>query len=189
MKMPMLFTTNSHDNISINYSLACLSLCHCDIVTGGVLVKLQKEKHPCFFTCNGGARGSVTMTQCHNRIVAGSLNLNRTIDVQQGLDYLLSQFANSDQGIFPRTIATKMTEGRQVLVSNMQEALTWFGLADWLDCRISAYSYWKPSAVSRFIGIKNPIPPDLVMIDLDMCNFGFDERLLKTALRKVLLKI
>ena len=27
------------------------------------------------------------------------------------------------------------------------------------------------------------------MIDLDMCNFGFDERLLKTALRKVLFKI
>ena len=64
-----------------------------------------------------------------------------------------------------------------------------FGLADWLDCRISAYRYWKPSPVSRFIGIKNPIPPGLVMIDLDMSNFGFDERLIKNALRKILLKI
>jgi hypothetical protein len=43
--------------------------------------------------------------------------------------------------------------------------------------------------VSRFIGIKNPVPPDFIMIDLDICNFGSDDRILKTALRKALLKI
>jgi hypothetical protein len=91
--------------------------------------------------------------------------------------------------MFPRTIATKATEGRQVLVSSQQEALTWFGLANWLDCRISAYRYWKPSPVTRFIGVKNPIPPNLIMIDLDICDFGFDDRVLRTALRKALLKI
>jgi Primase X len=130
------------------------------------------------------------MTQCHNRILAYSLNLNKTIEIetQEGFDYLLSHFSGPSEDIFPRTIATKITEGRQVLVSNRQEALTWFGAANWLDCRISAYRYWKPSALSKFIGIINPIPPDLVLIDLDMCNFD-DESLLKTALRKVLLKI
>jgi hypothetical protein len=127
-------------------------------------------------------------------IVAGSLNLGRTIEmeieveVKEGLDYLLSHFSGPSEDIFPRTIATNITEGRQVLVSNRQEALIWFGAANWLDCRISAYRYWKPTALSKFIGIKNPLPADLALIDLDMCNFG-NERLLKNALRKVLLKI
>jgi Primase X len=143
-----------------------------------------------FFNLQQGVRGSDTMTQCHNRIVADSLNLNlnRTIEVQLGLDYLLSHFDIPNQDIFPRTIATKMTQGRQVLISSQKEALTWFDLANWQDCRISAYRYWRPSPVSRFIGIKNPIPPHLIIIDLDICNFGFDDRI-KTALRKALLKI
>jgi hypothetical protein len=130
------------------------------------------------------------MTQCHNRIVADSLNLSRTTEVQQGLDYLLNHFSNpNNEAIFPRTIATKATQSKQVVVTSRQEALKWFGLANWLDCRISAYRYWKPSHVSKFVDIKNLIPPDLIMIDFDTCNFQFNDIALRSALHKTLRNI
>ena len=89
------------------------------------------------------------------------------------LDYILSHFKTDDKEeegqprLWPRTISTKATQGRQVIVNSQQEALAYFKAANYFDCRISAYPYWRPSIVSSFAGIKNPIAPDLIMIDLD----------------------
>lgn len=104
----------------------------------------------------------------------------------KGLDYILSHFQGS---VWPRTISTKATKGRQVIVNSRQEALRYFKAAKYLDCRMSAYTYWRPSIVSDFAGIKNPIVPDIIMIDLDMHNFGYDDLAIKTALHRTLKKL
>jgi hypothetical protein len=56
--------------------------------------------------------------------------------VIEGLDFILSHF---EDPLWPRTISTKTTEGRQVLVCNKEEALARYEQANYLDCRISAY--------------------------------------------------
>ncbi len=94
--------------------------------------------------------------------------------LKKGLDYILSHFEHQTQ-IWPRTISTKATEGRQVIVYSKEEALARFKQANFRDCRISAYPYWRPSITSNFIGIKNTISPNFIMIDLDLSNFDMDD--------------
>src|SRR5918995_1094410 len=106
--------------------------------------------------------------------------------VEWGLDYILSYFQEPS---WPRTISTKATEGRQVLVDSREEALARFKRANFLDCRISAYppnADENPSAIARFQGIKTATPSNIiVMIDLDRCNFKTD-RVFELALSKTL---
>ena len=97
---------------------------------------------------------------------------NQTI---QGLDLVLSHF---QPPIFPRTISTKLTENKQIVVYNKEEALERFEAADWLDCKISAYpdfTGWK--------GI-NRQAPDFIFIDLDLGRLGPKE--LNKALEETL---
>ena len=47
---------------------------------------------------------------------------NRPIVVKDGLDFILSHFMEG----FPRTISTKTTEGRQIVVYSKEEALARF---------------------------------------------------------------
>lgn len=54
----------------------------------------------------------------------------------QGLDFILSHFQES---LWPRAISTHLTEGRQILVFNKEEAVARFKQSNFLDCRISAY--------------------------------------------------
>jgi len=95
--------------------------------------------------------------------------------IERGLDYILSHF---QEPLWPRTISTKATEGRQILVNSREEALSRFKRANFLDCRISAYppnADENPSAIARFQGIKTSTPSNIiVMIDLDRCNFKTD---------------
>jgi hypothetical protein len=56
--------------------------------------------------------------------------------VDDGLDFILSHF---EEPIWPRTISTHATEGSQVLVDSIEEALARFKQAKLLDCRINAY--------------------------------------------------
>jgi Primase X len=65
--------------------------------------------------------------------------LNSSLDehVEAGLDFILGHFTAFP---FPRAISTKTTEGRQVWVNNRAEALARFKQANYLDCRINAYS-------------------------------------------------
>jgi hypothetical protein len=99
------------------------------------------------------------------------------IAVNHGLDYILSHFEHQMQ-LWPRTISTKTTEGRQVIIYSRGEAIARFKQANSMDCRISAYHYWRPSIVSDYVDIKNAIAPNVIMIDLDLCNFDLDDNAL-----------
>ena len=55
---------------------------------------------------------------------------------------------------FPRKISTKTTEGRQILVDDKPQALARFKQANYLDCRISAYTELDDT-------------PNFIFIDLD----------------------
>ena len=61
--------------------------------------------------------------------------------VKEGLDFILKHF--DFDFIWPRTISTKTTQGRQILVYNKVEAFARFKQANFLDCRISAYPSTK----------------------------------------------
>jgi hypothetical protein len=79
--------------------------------------------------------------------------------IEDGLDFILSHFPPTI--LWPRTISTHTTEGRQVLVYSEEEALARFKQASLLDCKISAYPHyveWK--------GL-NRQAPDIIFIDLD----------------------
>jgi hypothetical protein len=85
--------------------------------------------------------------------------LHNNISIEQGLDLILSHFK---EPIFPRTISTKTTEGRQNLVYNKEEVLARFKAANYLDCKISAYPrYVEWSGINRQA-------PNLIFIDLDL---------------------
>jgi hypothetical protein len=90
-----------------------------------------------------------------------------SITLEEGLDYILSHFEG--QRLFPRTISTKTTEGRQVGVNSREEALARFAQANFLDCRISAYP--QPSEISSFVGVNLETALNIVMIDLDRETF------------------
>jgi non-catalytic primase subunit PriX-like protein len=75
--------------------------------------------------------------------------------VTKGLEFILSHL---NKPTWPRTISTKLTEGRQFIVHSRLEALSYFKDSKFLDCRISAYS---PD--SRTL--------DFIMIDIDRSNF------------------
>jgi hypothetical protein len=106
-----------------------------------------------------------------------------------GLDYILGQFR---QPLWPRTISTRTTEGKQLVVDSREEALARFKQSTWLDCRISAYPVKptvNPSALEHFQGLAHITPRRLiVMIDLDKGTFK-SERALELALTKTLHKI
>ena len=73
------------------------------------------------------------------RLYGGEFSLlasNKYPEVEKGLDFLLDHF---DSDIWPRTISTKTTQGKQIIVYSKEEALARFKQANCLDCRISAY--------------------------------------------------
>jgi hypothetical protein len=90
----------------------------------------------------------------------------------KGLDFLLNHFNSEDNlGIWPRTVSTKATQGRQVLVYSKEGALHRFKEADCLDCRISAY----PS--SKYIKRYLKQTPNFLFIDLDDQALDLDKEL------------
>ena len=76
------------------------------------------------------------------------------MSVLEGLDYILSHF---EEPLFPRTISTKKTKNKQVVVNSREETIRHFGNSSFEDCRVSAFSQHE---------IKNKIP-NLIFIDLD----------------------
>ena len=88
----------------------------------------------------------------------------------------MSHFNDS---IWPRTISTKLTEGRQITIYSKLEAMSYYKDSDYLDCRISAYRYSQ-----------NAIPAiSLLMIDLDLGKFNFNIKMLDLAKAKILTNI
>jgi hypothetical protein len=98
-------------------------------------------------------------------------NISQTT-VEDGLALLLSHF---NEPLWPRTISTRATDGRQILVDGKEQALAYFKAAKYQDCRISAYPPnvdENISVVTRFQGIKKTTPLDLmILIDIDRCDF------------------
>src|SRR3989337_86054 len=81
--------------------------------------------------------------------------------ITNGLEFILSHLNKPN---WPRTISTKLTEGRQFIVHSRFEALSYFKDSNFLDCRIGAY---KPG--SRTV--------DFIMIDIDRSNFKSKQEL------------
>jgi Primase X len=136
-------------------------------------------------------REQTIVSKVNNRLFTKSpyrLN-NFSLSVVDGLTYILNHF---QQPLWPRTISTKATKGRQVVVSSREEALAYYTAANLLDCRISAYpsaAMKNPSVVGRFAGIPTVTARNIaIMIDLDRQNFKTDSGL-NSALSKTLQKI
>jgi Primase X len=105
--------------------------------------------------------------------------------VTEGLDFILSHLK---EPIWPRTISTKSTEGRQIPVYSKQQALAWYKSANFLDCRISAYPYYYYNANGNVCRRNRQRVIDLVMIDLDQSTFK-SRQSLDRAKSKTLKKI
>ncbi len=120
------------------------------------------------------------------------MRLSTRRKVIEGLDFILSHF---EEPVWPRTVSTKTTEGRQVLVNHKEEAVARFEQANFLDCRINAYPDY-----TQWNGI-NRQAPNFIFIDLDLSRFGSTpykgiartpveaQSLLDRALRKTLKNI
>jgi hypothetical protein len=94
-----------------------------------------------------------------------------------GVNFLLEHLAKPE---FPRTIATKLTEGKQIIVNSKEEAIAFYKEANYMDCRLAAYPY----SVNN-----SPQIIDFVMLDLDLNNFKFSRQKLDRVLNKILLTL
>ena len=93
-------------------------------------------------------------------------------DYKQALEFILTHFEAMD---FPRRISTRTTEGRQIFVNDKLQALARFKQANYLDCRISAYTELDDTPNFLFIDIDTL---DLAVLRqvLDRCiKFGFTQ--------------
>ena len=78
--------------------------------------------------------------------------------------FIISHF---QEPVWPRTISTYATQGKQVLAYSKDQALTKFIQARLLDCRINAYpSYTEWKGLNRQA-------PNFLFIDLDLSTFKF----------------
>ena len=85
-------------------------------------------------------------------------------DFKENIQFILNHFQGP---LFPRTISTQKTGGRQIPVQDISQIYQEFEKSNFIDCRISAF----PS-------IENPIP-NLIFIDLDDIhkNLSLDKKL------------
>jgi hypothetical protein len=104
--------------------------------------------------------------------------------VIEGLDFILNHF-NHQICLWPRTISTRTTEGRQIIVDTREEAIARFKQANYLDCRISAYPYCRRTITAASA---NGLAPNFIMIDLDVCNSDNDDDALQRVLKQTRIK-
>ena len=106
------------------------------------------------------------MVELHNNVLSEGIERTEKIEGTEGLDYILSHF---QEPIWPRTISTKPTDKKQILIYSKEGALARFKQANWLDCRISAYpSYTEYKGINRQA-------PDFIFIDLDKATFDTEK--------------
>ena len=98
---------------------------------------------------------------------------------ENGLNFILNHFK---EPLFPRTISTYRSEGKQFEVFSKEEIIKAFEQSDFLDCRVNAYrSYTEYKGINRQA-------PNFLFIDLDRSTFD-TERALKLALSDTLRNI
>lgn len=78
-------------------------------------------------------------------------------------------------------IATNLTQGKQIIVCNKEEAMNAYKDSNYMDCRLGAYPYGAINNSPRII--------DFVMLDLDLNSFKFSRQELDRALNKILLSL
>jgi hypothetical protein len=88
--------------------------------------------------------------------------------IEQALSFIISHF---EEPVWPRTISTRSTDDRQLLVYNSKEALARFYQANLLNGKISAFpSYTDYEGINRQ-------SPNFIFIDLDLSHFRNREAL------------
>ena len=97
------------------------------------------------------------------------------IEVESGLDFMLSHFSEPEPKLFPRTIMTKSL-GYQKEVYLKEHALEIFRKSEYQDCRINAFSY-------SLLEFSLNWTPNLIFIDLDLQDFKSLEELKKALVR------
>lgn len=95
------------------------------------------------------------------------------------LDFILNHF---EEPLFPRTISTKTTEGRQLIANNRNEALARFKQANFIDARINSFPYYIEHRG------RNIQKSNFIFIDLDKNRFNSKSSLTR-ALNETLQKI
>ena len=100
-----------------------------------------------------------------------SLKMAPGEQIKAGLGFILTHFTAF---AFPRTISTRTTQGRQILVNSRAEALARFKQANYLDCRINAYS--KHDIIGD---------PNFVFIDIDSTNKKLIDKILDARLKSI----
>lgn len=92
------------------------------------------------------------------------------------LEFILNHF---EEPLFPRTISTYRSEGRQFEVFSKEEMIKAFEQSDFIDCRVNAYrSYTEYKGTNRQA-------PNFIFIDLDSSTFE-TQRAHKLALTNTL---
>jgi hypothetical protein len=108
-----------------------------------------------------------------------SISIEKEKDLELNLDFILSHF---EEPLFPRTISTKTSEGKQILVNSKEEALARFKQAGYMDCRINAF----PSYIEHRGKIIQK--SNFIFIDIDQQRFSTEEELditVKRCLEKI----
>ena len=101
------------------------------------------------------------------------------VSEENGIDFILTHL---EEPLFPRTISTYRSEGRQFEVFSKEEMIKAFEQSDFLDCRVNAYpSYTEYKGINRQA-------PNFLFIDLDKDIVG-TARAHRLALTNTLRKI
>ena len=84
------------------------------------------------------------------------------VSEENGIDFILNHLTEL---LFPRTLSTYTSEGRQFEVFSKEEMIKAFEQSDFLDCRVNAYpSYTEYKGINRQT-------PNFLFIDLDKYSF------------------
>ena len=103
--------------------------------------------------------------------------------ISDNVDFILKHFSDP---VYPRTISTYKSHGKQFEVFSKEEILNEYAESKFVDCRVNAYpAYTEYKGIQRY-------PPNFIFADLDLSNFkseGSLKRALYTSLKIIKYKI
>jgi hypothetical protein len=97
----------------------------------------------------------------------------RAAKVKQGVKFILSHFEGRQQ-LFPRTMSTALSQGRQFIVYTEDQILHECEKAGFVDCRLNAYSVLE-QLQSNELNIFSAQAPNVLFIDIDLSK-GFESQ-------------
>src|SRR5688500_8017493 len=88
--------------------------------------------------------------------------LNLLHPTEDDLDFILNHFG---ENLFPRTISTYKSQGKQFEVCSKEEVIKAYEESNFIDCRVNAYpSFTEYKGIQRY-------PPNFIFADLDLSGF------------------